>query len=362
MKRIVVAWFISPLLFGTAAYFYLSADDSMLQWFSPSSPKLEVRDYFEFGECELGESIRTPVTLANRGNRELLIDRVKAGCSCTWLERVDNGQPIESLQLAPGASIELFLRLNARVKEVGSPLRAVITLSTNDPHCTEARIEAYIPKVKGGVTAWPSSIAFGAVRNGSKARQVVEIRDHAIHSRKVARVVSSDPECIAVHLLPFDRVQDRSESVIARCEVILHARKIGPFEGKVAIYLADEDRPPDEVSITGRVVGSVELLPAVVVLPRVSSNGRLYHAECSCRAADGERLTLAVHSVPSDLQVKIIPGVDSNSQNIRIEWVPRQHDRVKESVRQTVQLDARVGEEDTLIEIPVICRGNGERP
>lgn len=363
MKRHLVMWFISPLIFGTGAYLYFSSDSAMLRRLSGSHPKLEVTEFFDLGERELGERLRTPLTLANRGNRELLISQIKSGCTCIWLEREENGgaTPVETLQLPPGASIELFLCLYVRIKEVGGPLRAVVTLLTNDPKCPEARIEAYISKVKGGVTAWPSSIDFGVIRMGSKARQVIEIQDHAIRPRKVERVISSDSDCIAVRLLPSDRVQDRSESSIARCEVIVHAQKMGPIHARIAIYLANEARPPDVVCITGRVVGSVELLPSVVVLPRVSSNRRLYHAECTCRAADGERLTLAVHSVPSDLQVKIIPGVDSSSRSVRIEWVPKRSDHLK-SARRTVQLEARVGEEESLIEIPVICRGSGERP
>src|SRR5438034_1359450 len=69
-----------------------------------SAPKVDFPSEISVAECEAGEQITVPFAIANRGGRDLIVDSVRTSCSCTGLERLEDGHFVQvgTLRLAPG--------------------------------------------------------------------------------------------------------------------------------------------------------------------------------------------------------------------------------------------------------------------
>lgn len=335
------------------------------------APTLEVPSLLDLGERELGEEVVTHFTLANRGGSELLIDQVRSSCTCSGLERQENGEyvRVDSLRLQAGEQAELSLRVHVRAKEVGVAMRILVAFRTNDLQRPEAIIEAVIPKVTGGVETWPSCLVFGTIQTGSQHHRVFEIRDNAVERRVVEQVTSSDPEHIAVRLLPLnapddgqetrtrpdDRQETRTKNAIARCEVTVQAHKPGSIEGNLYIRLGSGTPSLQMIRVSARVVGPITVSPALLVLPRHAEAGLLYHADCFCRTVDDKSLVLTVKSIPPDLSVKILSDGTQHGYCVRIKWIPKRGE-LPETDRKVVRLQARIEGSESIVEIPVVCR------
>jgi hypothetical protein len=112
------------------------------------------------------------------------------------------------------------------------------------------------------------------------------------------------------------------------------------------------------VPVSGEVVGPLEVLPTLLVLPRASEAGPLYYASCLCRSTEDKPFTLTVDSLPEGLKARIDPGEAPNTYLVRVEWGVKEGTRT-ETTRKVVRLRAKVGTLESTLEIPVLCRGSG---
>ncbi len=366
LRRLLI-WVALPVFLGAGTFLYASG--LLVRWglLAPPHPVLEVPSTLDLGEREAGEETVVRFAVANRGRRQLVIDRVNTSCTCSSLVRSegDRDVPFGTLRLAAGERMDLKARVQVRVKEVEAPARIYITFHTNDPRRPEATVELLIPNVTGGVTAWPSALTFGTVRPGTSPSRVVQIRDSAVRPRVVDRVTSSDPERVVVSLLPLPSQALTSKPaggwLIACCEVVLRGHRPGPVEGNLSVHLSSETRPPLLVPVSGQVVGPVEVLPTLLVLPRASEAGPLYHASCLCRSIEDKPFTLTVDPLPEGLKARVDPGQAPNTYLVRVEWGTHPGTQA-ETARKVVRLRAKVGAQESTLEVPVLCRGAGGGP
>src|SRR5260370_916489 len=195
-------------------------------------------------------------------------------------------------------------------------MRNVIFFQTNDPEAPEAMIEAVVSKVKGGVSTLPTSVVFGSVPLNSVASQTVDIYDPGLEERRVERVLSTTPDRFSVRLVPLERTEKVKttnrgdglpDTLIGRLEIVPLTERPGSLEGEVHIYVSDLHSGPEILPVLGRVLGTVEIAPSSFVLPRNSSAGPLYFAECLCWSTNGSPISLTTLDLPSDLFVRIVP-------------------------------------------------------
>jgi hypothetical protein len=363
MKLRHLGWVIVPILVGAASY-VARPDHLKRRWkiWTGSDPIIECPQSLDMGEHELGEIAVARFFVANRGGKELIIDQVRTNCSCSGLEREENGQlsPIEKLSLASDERVQLAMRISVR-GQPGNATRNRVSFRTNDPTRPEVHIEAVVPKVTGAVTAAPTSVIFGTVPVGSAARQVFEVHDGAVQPRKVVKVVSTNPDRLTARLLPavldsIKTIGDSSDSLIGRVEVILATREPGPVSGEIQIHLVGGNWRPVSVSVQGRVARLVEAHPPSLVLPRSSGTGPVYFGNCLCRCASGKVLALRFVSAPQGVTASVSPVDGSPSvQMVRIEWDPASGNP-RLPARSSVRFAARVGGHEETLEIPVECR------
>lgn len=363
MRFRLLIWVVAPLLVGAGAFLAHSIDwkRRWAEW-TCTAPVAEIPTKIDLGERELGDTAVARLVVQNRGGGELLINQIRTNCSCTGLEQEENGRykHIEILHLGPKERSELVVRLSVRGR-IGTPMGTTILMRTNDPSLPEARVEIVVTKIKGGVSTVPTVVLLGTVPVGNEARQIIDVYDKSGQNRSVSRVVSSNPDRIRARLLPPESGEPNSSEnnsmgpPVARIEVTAGTTDPGPIEGQIAIHLADDNRPPTVVPVSGRAAEVAEASPREIVLPRSSKSGDVYFADCLCRNPFGEPLTLTLESAPPGLSVRISFAENNPSVKlVRIGWDPH----LSRPGRTSVRFRARVEVRDTLLEIPVECHGS----
>jgi hypothetical protein len=310
MRMRTLCWLAVPLLAGLLAYF--AAKGELIPAWSAvvrRAPRIDYPRRLDLGPQEIGEHAAARFTIANRGAGELVLDQIQTNCSCSGMEREEQGRfvRLESLRLKAGEQADLVMRVSVRGVPIGAEMINVVEFRTNDPAEPAGRMEVVARCVSGSVSVTPPSVVFGTVATGAKVRQVVDVRDKSITPRHIERVVSTVPDRVRVRLLPSGDESHRTEphpdgELIGQIEVVVETESPGEVNATFHIHLAGETRRPDAVPVFGRVAPPIEMSPSLLVLPRASSNGPVYSATCLCRSNSGEPLSLTVDSLP--------PGTD----------------------------------------------------
>src|SRR5207249_4511612 len=98
----------------------------------------------------------------------------------------------------------------------------------------------------------------------------------------------------------------------------------------------------------------IEITPAVLVLPLVSSSGPVYTATCICRSTNGKPLDLSVASVPRGLTVELFLQGNAAMRHLRVTLDPSQPRLAVGQQRQLIRLQARAGADEAIVELPVL--------
>jgi hypothetical protein len=324
---------------------------------------LEFPHQVDLGESESGETAIGRFTIANRGNRELVIDEIRSSCSCSGLEREINGElvRIASTTLQPGERANMAVRLAVNGR-MGTSLRAVITFHTSDPSLPEGAIEVVVPKVQEGIATNPTSVDFGDIVVGNKIQKIIEVWDTVPQPGAIREVVSTNPGILSVRLLD-DAVTQKRDSVsgsrgvlIGRLEATLAPDSIGLVNERVEVQLSDLTRPVRKVQVSARIVPQLTFQPSSLILPRGTGNGPSYEGECLCCNAEDEPFTLSIESVPSGLTASVSETSKPGTKMIRIKWDPSSTTGIQESPK-IVIFTAGVKGKQIGLNIPVYCRG-----
>lgn len=362
----ILIWILLPCMAGSIG-FGIASGFIKRQWaiHVESVPIVEFPARIDLGEHEEGEVVNAYFSITNRGKGELTIDQIRTSCSCLGLEKEVDGKfvRVESLRLKAKEAADLTLRISVR-GPAGLSSWNRFWFHTNDVTCPEGMIEVFISRVKGGIKSTPVSIVFGNVCIGEKPRQVVNIFDSAPRSRKLNRVISSNPRRVTLRSLPLDTGSDKHEdsslgTLLARVEILLSTKESGRIDESLHVYLDDDDQTFHAISVTGQISDIVESMPSTLVLPRSSNQSPLYSGNCLCRAIKGEPLTITIEFVPPNFKVVLIPIEGSpHMRLVRIEYLcpPRKESLSHLPHLSAVRLHAKVGNQNKRFEIPVIVR------
>lgn len=291
----------------------------------------------------------------NRGGQELVIGQVRSSCSCGSLEREVNGgfEPLQELRLPPGGHAELVVRLVVRTDGPGT-FKQTVSFATTDPVRPEAQIALVFRTASGGVRTHPNAVQFGRVYVGQEARQVVEVFDRDRSPQEVARVVSENPERVAVRWIPASSPERGDEGLLlGRIEVVANAARPRLLDGAVTVAFADPKIEPLTIMVSGRVAPRVEVTPESLVLPLSGGRSSLYTATCLVRGPEGQPLSLEIESASPGLTAEA-PGAAGPVRTVRITWSPESK-QAPGLLKKSVRVRVKTGEDSDVVEIPVTC-------
>jgi hypothetical protein len=364
MKIRNLCWLVLPLLAGSLSYL-ASTRGFFPGWFG-SVHRGPVQDHpakLELGEHEEGEEVIVPFTIANRGGGSLAIDDVRSDCSCTGMERIQDGRyvRIESLTLNAGEEARLYVRVSVRGAPAGGEMVNRVGFRSNDPSQPLGHITAVVSRVSRGVSTTPGSVVFGTVPVGHPLRQVLDVRDTAMPPRSIERVSSTRPARVSVRFLPGPKKPTETEphedgQLIGQIEIAVDTGNPGEVNEAVHVHLAGEQRKPASVVVIGNVAAPIEVSPSFLVLPRASRAGPLYDATCVCRSNHGIPIEVSLLSVPEGLKAEIIDKGSPHLRLIRIACDPRGGGGPARSGASRIRLRARAGKNEAVLEVRILIQ------
>jgi hypothetical protein len=324
--------------------------------FANSVALIDFPPVIELGPRERGDVVLAQVRLANRGGKELIVSDIQSSCACSGLERESNGQfvAVESLRIPPNGQVDLVMRVVVQGTP-GLPVSTGMSFSTNDSSHPTAHIEAHVSEVRAGVITVPSSVAFGKLQTYSDARQTVEVYGVSV----------KNPDNLSVRLVPLDESVPRSAPrglgvLIGMFEVTARTSHPGSLETEVEIFISGERSAPSLLPVSGRVVGPIEVVPSIIVLPRSTSVGPTFVAHCSCKSVAGTQLALSVQSASDGLTTEIADCDGSECEKrVSIRWDGTLEREGKKGNRRYVRLIGVTNGAEVIVEIPVVCLRKG---
>jgi hypothetical protein len=327
------------------------------------SPVIDCPAKLDLGEHEKGDIVVVPFTIANRGGGELLIDEITSNCSCTGMEREENGgyKKLQSLRLKSGEEAHLVMRVFVGGVPLGSTMNNLVEFHTNDPEKPTTQIEVLVTRVTGGVITSPESVVFGTVSVGSKVRQTIDVRDPNPTPRTITRVRNTGSDQISVKLLPPSGLLNPTETkphgtLVGILEVSLEANRPSSLNATLLIEVAGREGKPDSLPVVGKVAALFEMSPSLIVLPRSSNNGPIYSATCVCRGIAGKPLSLTVDTSPQGMTAKVLPESASGERTVEIAWDPKSGGDNASGQRQIIRFRAKDEVNEAVVDLPIILR------
>lgn len=257
--------------------------------------------------------------------------------------------------------MELVIRLVVNWP-AGGTLRVNVLFQTNDPKHPDFTLTIVVPRVRGGVYTYPTSLNFGVTTIGSSARHVLEVYDDADKPRTIESAISTDEEKVRVRLIKKNGVKSDKGTLVGLLEVDINTKMPCEFNSWIRIALSGEIREPDLVSVTGRVAPIIDAIPAVHYLPRRSTNSLIYSSFCTLRSSNGKTFTISKITSPNGISVTEIEssGDPVGFSRLRINFDPKLGSNLVGEAPVVIKIELKIQDSIIDIGIPVYCT-NGDK-
>ena len=212
-------------------------------------PKILVENpLYDFGTATEASMVNHTFKLKNIGKGRLNISRVKTSCGCTAASPTKN-------TLAPGEEAEISVGFDTHFQK-GHQVRT-ITAFTNDPDTPEA-VMTMQGMVKQQVSATPSEVSFGKVKQGTEVTKEVIVSDLTMRKDPftVSNVTNSNP---GIKVEQAKRPDGKPGALLKI--TLTKAMPAGSFDDTVKITTS---RIPLQVDVFGEVTGDLTVAPAQV--------------------------------------------------------------------------------------------------
>ncbi len=199
---------------------------------------------YDFGHVTEGEPVRHDFGFTNRGDLELAIDTVKAGCSCAVTVSPQAAVP-------PGAHGTIGVAFDSRAQF--GPQRLTVTVYSNDPQHRVTTL-ALTGEVTADVVAQPARLYVGHVRRGEALAQDVTVLASGDATR-----VETDPTTRFLNVRSTPLADGRHGQKLAL--TVRSDAALGPFDDSMEVRTT----PPNEEMLRIPVTGVIE--PDLLVSP-----------------------------------------------------------------------------------------------
>jgi len=209
-----------------------------------------------FEELYAGATGESEVSLRNGGSQTLVIESVKAGCGCT-------GVLLGEKRLEPGQSTPLKVSFRSADKDVGHPVRKVVTIHSNDPRNNGQYRLDLVAHVKAGVIVNPLNLNLGEISPGEEQNPTVHLEAEDGEPFRILQASVSDPKMT----LHYDQnVESNTHSLKLRF-VPEDARQNS--RAQLTIQTNHPKRSQIQVPVYWRISRPVTVRPAYLALGRL---------------------------------------------------------------------------------------------
>ena len=290
----------------------LATGIAAVRFHTPPPPILSCDWVVDLGDQPFGAVSVGRVSVSNIGGSPLHLSGFATSCACAGVEveHAGGAARVSEVDVAPGSSVALSVRVSARAR-VGTSQDVTVAFASNDPVRPIHVIKVVIPKVLGGVHAQPSAALFGEVPLGADASQTIRLYDNGIAGLRVVAVRTTVPKTLAVKLVPPDATGDAPPAPgagrhIASVEITLRTDAPRTLRGAVEVALAGGETP-DRIEVFGEVVGAVACVPDTLALPRMVSGQASYSGEVRVVPWSGRCCGVSVAACPEGVTATARP-------------------------------------------------------
>jgi len=261
---------------------------------------------YEFGTMPQQSTGKHPFVVKNGGRGDLELTMISSTCSCTLAKFKDGKKAV----VKPGESTEIVLEFETR--ENNGDYSKGAKIGTNDPD---------LPEFSLGVhgTVYPAVMTYPPGNSVNYFTLTTDEADHvngvALYSKdrpetKVLSVRTSKPELIVATHEPLSAEDCKQLQVERGVKVLLNVKTglpLGNFREEVMITTDHPRQPETHLTLTGRMVGPVNLLPDRLIMHDVSgeSGGR---KEIMISVRNGRETKFQVAQVPKGLTAEVLGG------------------------------------------------------
>jgi hypothetical protein len=319
MKRwlILAALVVAISATVTVAVQYLPAVSSStdgIAFPAPSKPSgpapkvvIEGEPKFEFGSKAQHETFARDWVVRNDGEGVLRLSNPSTSCSCT-AANFKGG--VSEIAIPPHESTTIHLTFNT--KEFSGEYYQRATIATTDPEHPSIELGAHGEVHPALVFTPPDrAIPFLTIQNDTEHHAQLAVSSPDKPDFKVTKAVSSKPGKIDVKVSPLtdeDRKQLKIKEGGYRLDVAVKpGMPLGPFRDEVVIETDHPKQAETRLTVFGKVVGPVTLVPEHLTVPNISAKtGGKGTVTVMVR---GMRPTeFAVAKKPAHLDVKVEPA------------------------------------------------------
>jgi len=295
-----------------------------------AKPALFVKQtVLEIGEVIEGDRPTVTWVLENRGDADLIIKQIRAGCGCTVV-RLKEAEKV----IPPGVSRELKADFHTEGRT--GKQRKAVTVFTNDPVAPMVKLE-FVGKIKSIYTIVPAGMVnLRAVRRGSIAGKKIEIISGTLGPVEVVDI--QVPEGVPLRLTPEQIEVDGSSGFRISVNVEEHAA-LGSITTQATLKLRVGDIEQERiVPMRCVVVGDLTWTPKVLDSTRHS-------------VQPGTRLPPLTIRSEENLAFRVLDGDAGPSFDVDVERVAKGSRGTRYSVRLTVSEDAPSGPFGTTLRV-----------
>lgn len=205
----------------------------------------------DFGVLGAKETVKHTFKFRNEGDALLVIDKVKATCGCT-------GTLLSKKEIAPNeeGSIEVTFRSGLS----GGQNKKSIFVHSNDPNNPTAKLHI-LANIVLPVEVRPRALYWAAEKNQASMRTV-----QFIYQPDIAIDISGF-DFSSSAFTASKRPRDNAESPGYQIDIAYDGSlPVGTFNERLTILTDNPDSPKVQVSLRGKVVGSVRVVPNTVTL------------------------------------------------------------------------------------------------
>jgi hypothetical protein len=240
----------------------------------PPVVEIEGPNIYDFGIMATTDKGKHSWIISNKGEGDLELTLRGSSCSCTIAKfKTKQGEPEPVVVVKPGESTAIDLEWETRQFTGAYAKHAMIT--TNDPKRLSFQLN-----VKGAVYAPllvfpPEQIRFEGISNDEPNRAHVAVYSMDRPVTKITKVSSSRPEYVLAKVSPLSDDERKKYNIKSggyRLDVeIKQGMPIDSFKEEILVETDHPLMPQLKVSVAGRTLGPVSVVPANLRLTDVSS-------------------------------------------------------------------------------------------
>ena len=254
-------------------------------------PVIEIQSSeYNFGTVSEGTGVQHEFTINNKGNADLIIQRVIAGCGCTAAAVINQA-------IAAGSETKLNVTFDS--KGMSGDQEKLIRVYSNDPENPISTVKL-TGNVYLEVNAQPANVVFNDITRGQSEPLNKEVR---IQANEKSNVTIGDIKSFSKYIR-IENVQGGEKQ--KKFNVVLDPNlPLGDFRERIVVNLSGYSRANLNMPVYANVKGQLQVTPTAISFGIISGNEKIIRKVIVENKSDKNYILKSVESNSDAISTKI---------------------------------------------------------